>query len=132
MLLVDDVSRSAEYYRDALGFVIDLYNQLPDHYGYAQRDDCHVHFAHFEGASPHPNSMAVPPDMFDAYFWVENVDGFYEELVGRGADIVHAPVDQGYGLREVRVRDPNGYILAFGQALTGGSATETNSGSRLS
>jgi catechol 2,3-dioxygenase-like lactoylglutathione lyase family enzyme len=28
-----------------------------------------------------------------------------------------APVDQGYGQREFRVRDPDGYILAFGQSL---------------
>ena len=38
----------------------------------------------------------------------------HEEFVERGADIVFAPLDTDYGLREIRVRDPSGYILAFG------------------
>jgi catechol 2,3-dioxygenase-like lactoylglutathione lyase family enzyme len=64
-----------------------------------------------------PNSEVVPPDMFDVYFWVDDVDDLYAELTERGAELVHGPVAQGYGLREFRVRDPDGYILAFGRRL---------------
>jgi uncharacterized glyoxalase superfamily protein PhnB len=117
VLLVDDVRRATGYYRDVLGFDIDLYRRLPDHYGYAKRDGCHIHFAHFDGAKPNPNSSAVPPDMFDIYLWVDDVDELFAELVGRGAEIVHDIVDQGYGQREFRVRDLDGYILAFGRPL---------------
>jgi catechol 2,3-dioxygenase-like lactoylglutathione lyase family enzyme len=66
VLLVDDVRRAVDYYRDALGFEVHLYDRIPDHYGYAQRDGCHIHFACFGRAGPRPNSEAVPPDMFDA------------------------------------------------------------------
>ena len=117
VLLVEDVRRATDHYRDALGFDVELYDRIPDHYGYARRDGCHVHFAHFEGASPRPNSEVVPPDMFDAYFWVDDVERMYADVVERGAEVVHGPVDQGYGLREFRIRDPEGYILAFGQPL---------------
>ena len=117
VFLVDDVRRATDYYRDSLGFEVELYERIPDHYGYASRDGCHVHFAHFEGARPRPNSEAVPPDMFDVYLYADDVDALYEELVRRGAELVHGPVDQGYGLREIRVRDPDGYILAFGRPL---------------
>jgi catechol 2,3-dioxygenase-like lactoylglutathione lyase family enzyme len=55
--------------------------------------------------------------MFDAYFWVDDVEALHEELRGRGADLLHGPVDQPYGLRDIGVRDPDGYILAFGQQL---------------
>lgn len=120
VLLVEDVRRATDYYRDALGFDVELYDRIPDHYGYAQRDGCHVHFARFDGVRPRPNCEVVPPDMFDAYFWVDDVDRFYGDVVERGAEVVHGPVDQGYGLREFRVRDPNGYILAFGQPLASG------------
>ena len=68
VLLVDDVRRSTEYYRDALGFDVEHYDRIPDHYGYAEREGCYVHFARFQGAAPRPNSEVVPPDMFDAYF----------------------------------------------------------------
>jgi uncharacterized glyoxalase superfamily protein PhnB len=53
--------------------------------------------------------------MFDAYFWVDDVEQLYADVLGRGAEIVHGPVDQGYGLCEFRVRDTEGYIL--GQPL---------------
>ena len=115
VLLVDDVARAIDYYRDRLGFQVDHYDTLPEHYGFAERDACGVHFAHWAGVHPRPNSHAVPPDMFDLYIYTEDVEGLYEELVGRGAEIVHGPVDQGYGTHEFRVRDPHGYILAFGR-----------------
>jgi catechol 2,3-dioxygenase-like lactoylglutathione lyase family enzyme len=117
VLLVDDVQAALAYYRDKLGFDISHYERIPEHYGYASRDGCHVHFARFEGAAPRPNSDAVPPDMFDIYFYVEDVDAFHIELVERGADILQKPVNQGYGLRDFRVRDPHGYVLAFGKII---------------
>jgi catechol 2,3-dioxygenase-like lactoylglutathione lyase family enzyme len=119
VLLVGDVGRSLAYYRDRLGFEVEPYEDAPRVYGYATRDVCHVHFACYVQARPQPNSQAVPPDMFDAYLWVDDVDSLHEELLGRGAELLHGPVDQGYGLREVRVRDPDGYILAFGKPLEG-------------
>jgi uncharacterized glyoxalase superfamily protein PhnB len=115
VLLVESVSRAVDYYRDKLGFAVERNDTLPEHYGFAQRDACGVHFAHWDGVGPQPNSEAVPPDMFDLYIHVEDVEGLYEEFVSRGAEIVHAPVDQGYGTHEFRVRDPHGYILAFGR-----------------
>jgi catechol 2,3-dioxygenase-like lactoylglutathione lyase family enzyme len=117
VLLVQDVHRATAYYRDRLGFEVDVYDAIPDHYGSAARDGCHLHFAHYDGAPARPNSEVVPPDMFDAYFWADDVDRLYGELSERGAEMVHGPVDQEYGLREFRVRDPDGHILAFGKGL---------------
>jgi catechol 2,3-dioxygenase-like lactoylglutathione lyase family enzyme len=89
VLLVDDVARTADYYCDALGFETSRFEANPDHYGYASRDGCHVHFARFEGARPRPNHEEAPPDMFDVYLWVDDVDALHEELVGRGAELLH-------------------------------------------
>ncbi|HEY7018692.1 MAG TPA: glyoxalase superfamily protein [Gaiellaceae bacterium] len=117
VLLVADVARSTAYYRDALGFETSQWEVNPDHYGYASREGCHFHFARFEGGQARPNHVEAPPDMFDAYVWVEDVDELHEELTGRGAELLHGPVDQAYGLRELRVRDPDGYVVAFGKPL---------------
>jgi catechol 2,3-dioxygenase-like lactoylglutathione lyase family enzyme len=114
VLLVDDVGRALDYYRDKLGFEGHAWEVNPGHYGYASRDNCHVHFACFQDAGPRPNSKDVPPDMFDVYIYVDDVDALHAELSERGADILSPPVDTDYGLREIRVRDPHGYILAFG------------------
>ena len=118
VLLVAHVQRALEYYRDKLGFEVERYDRIPEHYGYASRDDCHIHFACWEGVEPRPNSEVVPPDMFDVYIYVDDVDALHEELLERDAELLHGPVDQGYGVRDIRVRDPNGYILAFGTLLS--------------
>jgi uncharacterized glyoxalase superfamily protein PhnB len=117
VLLVEDVRVAAEYYRDRLGFDVSFYDRIPEHYAYVERDGCHVHFARLDGVAPRPNVEVVLPDMFDVYFWVDDVDAFHEEVVARGADVIQAPTDQCYGLRDIRVRDPHGYILAFGKRL---------------
>lgn len=118
VLLVQDIGDAAYYYSERLGFDVKRYEANPEHYAYASRDDCHVHFACFKDALPRPNSVAAPPDMFDVYVYVDDVEALHEELVERGAVIVLGPVDAAYGLREIRVRDPHGYILAFGKVLT--------------
>jgi catechol 2,3-dioxygenase-like lactoylglutathione lyase family enzyme len=115
VLLVDDVARAFDYYTEKLGFEGYKWEQNPSHYAYVNRDNCWIHFACFSGVPPRPNSADVPPDMFDLYVYVEDVEALHEELRGRGADILFAPLDTEYGLREIRVRDPFGYILAFGK-----------------
>jgi len=35
-----------------------------------------------------------------------------------GAEIVHNPVIQPYGMKEFAVRDPAGYVLGFGEAVS--------------
>jgi catechol 2,3-dioxygenase-like lactoylglutathione lyase family enzyme len=117
VLLVENVARAATYYHDKLGFDVDSYDQLPEHYAYAQRDNCWVHFAHWEGVRRPPNRELVPPDMFDLYIYVDDVDALYAELQMRGADVILAPTEQGYGCYEIRVRDPDGYVLAFGRVV---------------
>jgi catechol 2,3-dioxygenase-like lactoylglutathione lyase family enzyme len=118
VLLVADVERSTEYYRDALGFETGRWEVNPEHYGHASREGCHLQFARFDGARARPNHEEAPPDMFDVYLWVDDVEALHEELTGRGAKVVHGPVEQAYGFRELRVQDPDGYILGFGQPLS--------------
>ena len=115
VLLVDDLAGAFDYYTDKLGFEGHKWERNPQHYAYVSRGDTYVHLACFGGVRPQPNSEAVPPDMFDLYVYVDDVEELHEELVDRGADILFAPLDTEYGLREIRVRDPFGYVLAFGQ-----------------
>ena len=117
VLLVDDVQVAGDYYQDKLGFEVTYFDQNPSHYAYANRGEVWMHFACFADAGPEPNSVAVPPDMFDAYVYVDDVDALHAELAERGAEIIGVVTDTEYGCREFRVRDPHGYILAFGKLL---------------
>jgi catechol 2,3-dioxygenase-like lactoylglutathione lyase family enzyme len=118
VLLVDDVQVAGDYYQDKLGFEVTYFDKNPRHYAYANRGEVWLHFACFPEAGPQPNSAAVPPDMFDIYIYVDDVDALHAELLGRGAEIMGIVTETGYGCREFRVRDPHGYILAFGKVLS--------------
>ena len=55
---------------------------------------------------------------WDAFFWVRDARALNEELVSRGAEVVYGPVvREEYQMLELAVRDPDGHVLGFGQAL---------------
>ena len=115
VLLVPDVGAALDWYRDVLGCEVKAWDQEPSDYGYATRDGCTIHLGHGERA--HPNSELRPPDMFDVYLWVDDVESLHEELQGKGADILHGPEKQPWQMLEIRVRDLNGYVLGIGQPI---------------
>ena len=50
------------------------------------------------------------------FFWVSDVEAMHDEISTKGARIVYPPTVQPYGMKEFAIRDPNGYVLGFGQA----------------
>lgn len=118
---VADVQRTAEYYRDVLGFAIASYwdgerrtlnPTAPPLFGIVDRDDVQIFF--YRSASP-PETR--PDDGgYHAYFHVKGVDALAREWAARGAVILDGPEDMAYGQREVVLRDLNGLVLAFGEA----------------
>jgi catechol 2,3-dioxygenase-like lactoylglutathione lyase family enzyme len=112
--VVSDVVRAAEHYRDKLGFEIAGYFAKPPVFAMVRRDGLEIHL----GKSAHGNAApggAHREEGVDAYIWVDGVDQLYEELERRGAEILEGPVQRIYGCREIVVRDPDGFKIAFGQ-----------------
>jgi hypothetical protein len=54
-------------------------------------------------------------ETFDAYIYVSNVDEPATELRAKKVEIIEGPINRIYDMRELLVRDCNGYVLAFGQ-----------------
>jgi DNA-binding transcriptional MerR regulator/uncharacterized glyoxalase superfamily protein PhnB len=48
---------------------------------------------------------------------VDDVQRHYERAVARGAEIVHPPIDQPYGVREYSARDLEGHLWSFSSPL---------------
>ena len=63
-----------------------------------------------EQGAPNPQGCSV-------YFVVGSADELYEFQRANGVDIVEAPGDRPYGLRDYRIRDLHGYTLGFGHHL---------------
>ena len=114
-LVVPDVGAALAFYRDVLGFSVRHYELAPESNGTATRDDCTIFFNLGERAAP--NAEVVPPDLFDVYVWTDDVRALCAEFRGRGAEILHEPIERPWGMLEIRVRDPNGYVLGFGEPL---------------
>ncbi len=125
---VPDVVRTAQYYRDVLGFQIASFwdgeqassgTDPPPYFGIVWRDDVHVFLGRGEDSQ---SALAASEGGYHAYFHIDGVDTLAKELRSRGADIVDGPENRMYHQRELVVRDCNGFVLAFGEA-TGGPAT---------
>jgi catechol 2,3-dioxygenase-like lactoylglutathione lyase family enzyme len=116
-LLVADVRRAAEYYRDGLGFrIIGYFFEEPPVFGMADRDRAEIHLRRVYDGRPGSNRERVG-DALDCYIRVDDVEVLYAEFQAKGADITLAPTLQSYGMKEIYVRDSDGYVICFGQDM---------------
>ncbi|HRN18047.1 MAG TPA: VOC family protein [Trueperaceae bacterium] len=122
----DDPDAAVAFYRDTLGF------EVRNDVGYGGMRWITV------GPVGQPDTAIVLhppmalPDLTDderrtilelmakgSYFGVNlattDLDGTFELLVARGAEVVQKPTDQPYGLRDCAVRDPAGNMLRIQQ-----------------
>jgi catechol 2,3-dioxygenase-like lactoylglutathione lyase family enzyme len=122
---VSDLVRTAEYYRDVLGFQIagywdgenvSLAPETPPVFAIGWRDQVQVFF----NRADQPDVCARPAEAApNVYLRVKGVDALAEELRMRGAEIIDGPEDRTYGQRELVVKDCNRLILCFGEDTSG-------------
>ncbi len=55
----------------------------------------------------------VTDDKLSIWLHVRDVDAECERLADAGVEVVEAPVDEPWGLREARIRDPDGLMLVL-------------------
>src|SRR5262245_44437577 len=129
---VTDLVRTAEYYRDVLGFQIagywdgqrvSLSPDSPPVFAIVQRDKVQVFF---NLADQSDVRTGRAEGAYDAYLRVTGIDALAEELHTRGADIIDGPEDRVYGQRELVVGDCNGLIIAFGEDISHRAAEPLN------
>ncbi len=120
ILLVKDVVASANYYRDKVGFNYDRFWGEPPCFCILHRDGFLLMLSQVgDEKCIVPHYQAVE-NMWNVYFWVNDVDKLYEELSGRGAKIDYELCTQPYGCREFGIQDLDGYDIAFGQDIEEG------------
>ena len=112
--LVSNLETALDYYVDVLGFERPPLWGEPPLFAMPSRDELIVMLNQVDRLSPQPNGDGV----WDAYFWCDDADELFSEVEQRGAVVEYAPIDRAeYGNREFAVRDPDGYVLAFGSDL---------------
>ena len=111
---VADVASTGDYYRSVLGFDCEYSAGEPPVFAVYSRSGAAIMLRRVDDPGlicPNESQGGT----WDVFFWVTDVDRLHAELVGSGASIVYPPVVQPYGMKEFAVRDPNGYVLGFGQ-----------------
>jgi len=106
-LSVSDVLAAADFYTKKLGFILAFTEGDPP--TFAGVNLGHVQIFLNKG-TPAPQGCSV-------YFVIGDADELYEFHRANGVEIVEAPQDQPYRLREYTVRDLYGYYLSFGHRL---------------
>ena len=114
VFLVEDVRRAAEFYRDRLGFELTEYFGEPPEFTIVRRDAVRIAMRR-AGDAIGGSNRARNSETFDAYIWVSDIDALYRQFVAKRTQVSGAPELQEYGIREIWIRDPDGYIVTFGQ-----------------
>ncbi len=123
MLLVEGVERGIRFYCEVLGGrLAAVYpEQPPPEWASLELDGVELTLWEKGAARAEHRGLEIPenPASTILYFYVDDVDALYEQ-VKEVAEVLMAPVDQFYGMREFTIRDPFGFILTFARERASG------------
>jgi catechol 2,3-dioxygenase-like lactoylglutathione lyase family enzyme len=112
VLCVRDVSASAAFFRDKLGFETDFLHGAPPFYGSVSRGEAclHLRFVH---QPTFAELAAREVSLILASVEVSDVQGLFEEFKGRNAEFAQTPIKQPWGGTDFHIRDPDGNVISF-------------------
>lgn len=140
-LMVNDVNKTAFFYQDILGFKLVV--AVADFK--AEMQDSNIVMELKQGQSLDWANMKIDPEdpssaefMFQSrnsleadvpaltgvgigasqtlYMRTKDADAQFKSLKDK-VDVIQEPITRSYGMREWYMKDPNGYILCFGQEM---------------
>ncbi|HVQ37832.1 MAG TPA: VOC family protein [Pyrinomonadaceae bacterium] len=123
MVVVSDMQRSVEFYRDTLGLPLKFHS--PD---WTEFQTGTTTFALHGGGIAPPGPPTGDPSKQAGHcsigFNVEDVDKTYEELKAKGISFVMPPTQrEGEGIRLAVAIDPDGLPISFAQLIAESAST---------
>ncbi len=112
ILFVRDVTTTAQWFNDRLGFETDFLYGAPPFYGAVSRDGVCLHLR-FVGKPNFAELAAREDSLILATIEVDDVEVLFEDIAARGADIVQPMTKQPWGGTDFHVRDPDGNVFSF-------------------
>ena len=105
MLQTKDMRRTRDWYISVLGFAVS--GERGEEWCELRRDDVAIMFMNNDHLGP-PEATATQ------YIRVDDVRGLWASIEDR-CTAEWGPEEMPYGMLEFAIRDPNGYLLSFGQ-----------------
>jgi hypothetical protein len=113
---VDDVVKSAEYYRDFLGFEILGYWWEPPVYAIIKRGSVQIHFGLADDSTnPQRSNHQHRKEGLDLYVRISGIQELHDEFKSKQVKIIQPIFAQEYGMLEFVIEDCHGFKIAFGQ-----------------
>ena len=109
MAYVNDIDATVRFYSSTLGFKVANRTEI---WACLEKDG-----VEFMISLPNQHEpFSVPTFTGSFYFRIDDVNQLWNELKDK-ADVVYPIETFAYGMREFAIRDNNGYILQFGEAV---------------
>lgn len=119
VLAVQDIDRSAAYFRDVLGFQV-TWTEASD-WRLVSRGSVRIML----GACPDtPPASQIGDHSYFAYLEVDDVDALYKAFALNDAILLSPPTDRPYLMREFVVATPDGHRFVVAQEIGADDATE--------
>lgn len=115
VLLVKDVAASADYFRDKAGFGGQTFYGTPPYFAIVSRDGFAIMLARLDERKTDTPYWQIVEKMWNAYFWVDDAEALYAELVANGALIDYTLHETPYGVKEFGIQDLDDHDIGFGQ-----------------
>lgn len=113
MLVVRDIEKSVEFYKEVLGLhVVTDFGANKVLTGGLALQTLET-YAAFIGTG----DIAFGGNNFEIYFEEDDFDAFAERLAQCGVNYVHPPVEHAWGQRVVRFYDPDRHIVEVGENM---------------
>jgi uncharacterized glyoxalase superfamily protein PhnB len=112
VLAVRDLPISTRYYMDVLGFTRDPID-APG-WSFLTRDSFRVMLGECRDEKP---AAELGNHSYFAYWNIDRVDEFYNEIAGRGALVTSSPSNKPWGMREFTLRTPDGHRITCGEEI---------------
>ena len=115
VLAVQDLQRSADFYRDCLGF--DIHEMGDPGWRFFERDECRMMVGHCPDTQP---AHDIGDHSYFAYLTVDDIDSYYESVSAKGVDIIKPLADEPWGMTEFGLRTIDGHRMMIGQPSENG------------
>jgi uncharacterized glyoxalase superfamily protein PhnB len=115
VLAVHDLERSGAWYEAVLGCTLDHVD--PGNWVFA-RSPAEAGVTFHLGRCPDDAPAAeIGNHSYLAYLVVDDVDAFHAQAVTHGAEVLKAPTDEPWGMRELALRSPDGHRFMLAQPV---------------
>lgn len=112
ILLVRDVTATARFFEERMGFTADFLHGDPPFYGSVSRDGVRLHLR-FVAEPVFAIAAAREESLIAASFEVTDVRALFEEMAGRGAPFAQGLESHDWGGTDFHIRDPDGNVVSF-------------------